>query len=104
VARLTNTGGQSAAFFVAYAAQLGFTVTVQNYSPFRVGQMAAGDAVADEGWAFVWSVTAPLVNVTEFRAGVSAAGEPLATWGNAVLDCELQSLKPAHTTLLILYV
>lgn len=44
-------------------------------------------------------INAPKNTVTRFAAGVSAAGEPLATWGNAVLECELQALTPAHTVL-----
>lgn len=99
VARLTSSGGQNAAFYIAYAAALGFTVTVTNYAPFRAGQSTAGQQLGTSDWFFTWSINAPLNTVTYFAAGQSAAGEPLATWGNEVLECELTPLAPAHTIL-----
>lgn len=99
VARLTNSGGQSIAFFVAYAKALGYEVTVTQFTPFRVGQQCAGDAVGVVDWAFTWQINAPATTVTYFTAGQSAAGDPLASWGNEVLQCELTEIKPAHTIL-----
>lgn len=102
-ARLSNSGGQSAAYFEAYAAQLGFTVTVTEYTPFRVGARTCGQPLGSEDWAHTWSVNAPLETVTLFRAGRSAAGEPLQAFGNAVLECELSAIAPAHTVLIFTY-
>ena len=102
-ARVASTGGQSAEFFVDYAARLGFPITIENCATFRAGESGAGDAVAGDDWAHTWIVKAPLTNLVEFRADVSAAGEPLASFGNAVLECELLALKPAHTVLLFEY-
>ncbi|CAI8693461.1 hypothetical protein EMIT0111MI5_10837 [Burkholderia sp. IT-111MI5] len=36
-------------------------------------------------------------------AGAMAAGDPLTSWGNAVLECELKSIMPAHTILIFAY-
>lgn len=99
VARLTNSGGQSAPYFIALAAALGYTVTVTNYAPFRCGQSTAGQQVGAQDWFYTWSINAPLNTVTPFLAGQSTAGEPLATWGNAVLECELRAACPAHSVL-----
>jgi uncharacterized protein YmfQ (DUF2313 family) len=99
VARLTNSGGQSAAYYISVAAALGYTVTVTNYAPFRAGQSSAGQQVGTTDWFFTWSINAPTNTVTHFAAGQSAAGDPLATWGNKVLECEMNALKPAHTIL-----
>lgn len=99
VARLTNSGGQSAAYFIAYAAALGYTVSVENYAPFRAGRSRAGDAFADQDWSQTWAVEAPLETITWFRTGIGGAGEPLAAWGNTVLECELNAIKPAHAIL-----
>lgn len=101
VARFTNSGGQSVPYFIAYAKSLGFDVTVTEFTPFRVGQQAAGDSVGAEGWAHTWRINAPATAITYFRASRSTAGEPLASWGNAVLTCEMNALKPAHTLLLV---
>ncbi len=97
VARLTNSGGQSAAYYIAMAAALGYTITVTNYAPFRAGQSTAGQQLGKEEWFFVWSVNAPVDTVTHFAAGQSTAGDPLAYWGNEVLECEIEASAPAHT-------
>lgn len=103
VARFANSGGQSAAHFIAFAAQLGYAVTVESFAPFRAGRSHAGDALMGGDWAYAWAILAPLYQINYFSAGVSAAGEPLAYWSNAVLECELNSIKPAHTVLLFEY-
>lgn len=86
-ARFANNGGQTPAFFVSYAAGLGYSVTVTQYAPFRAGQSAAGQRVGSEDWYFAWSV-AP------------AAGQTLTDIDKAVLRCELGAMKPAQSTLL----
>lgn len=101
VARLTGTGGQTIAFFIAYAQLLGYTVTVKQYEPFRCGQSRCGDQLGGPEWAHTWAVVAPLQTITYFRCGVSACGEPLESWGNTVLQCELQAIKPAQTIVLV---
>lgn len=101
VARFTNSGGASISYFINYAKNLGFDVTVSEFTPFRVGQHSAGDSVGVEGWAHTWRINAPSATINYFRAGRSTAGEPLASWGNAVLFCEMNALKPAHTLLLV---
>lgn len=99
VARLTNGGGQSVPYFIAYALALGYTITITQFAPFRVGRNRAGDPICGRDWAFAWQVNAPANTFTYFRAGLSVAGEPLRTWTDEVLQCELEKLKPAHTFL-----
>lgn len=99
VARLTNSGGQSAPYFVAFALALGYVVTVTNDAPFRAGQNTAGDHVGSFDRFFTWALHAPLNTVTPFLAGQSTAGEPLNSWGNDVLQCELDAVSPAHSIL-----
>ena len=103
VARLTGVGGQSIPYFIAYALKLGYTITVTEYTPFRMGCMTMGHRLGSADLAHTWSVNAPLHTVTPFRMGVSGMGEPLESWGNAVLECELNEVKPAHTLLSFIY-
>lgn len=103
VARLSNSGGQSRAYFINYAKRLGYDIGVVNYAPFRAGHSRAGEPVASEDWWYTWAVTAPLYSINYFRAGIGAAGEPLAYWNNDVLECELNAIKPAHSILIFLY-
>lgn len=99
VARFTNTGGQSIQFFEAFAAGLGYRVTVTQYAPLRCGQSTCGQQLGGEDWFFTWAINSQLNTVTYFRTGQSAVGDPLASWGNAVLECELSAAKPAHSIL-----
>jgi uncharacterized protein YmfQ (DUF2313 family) len=103
VARLTNSGGQSAAYYIAYAKALGFDVTISEFTPFRIGQQAMGAPVGDQDWAFTWRVNAPAATIAFFSMGQSAVGEPLESWGSDVLQCELTAIKPAHTILIFAY-
>ena len=103
VARLTGRGkNQSVAFFINFAATLGYPITITQFAPFRAGRSAAGQPLCGSAWANAWQVNAPTFEVDYFAAG-DAAGEPLATWGSTALQCELQRVAPAHTTLLFQY-
>lgn len=103
LAKLSSTGGQSAAYFVELAASLGYVVTIEQFRPFRVGLSSVGDALTNGAWVFTWRIKAPAVTVTSFRVGQSAVGERLRTWGNDTLECKINQLKPAHTIALFAY-
>lgn len=103
VSKLSGTGGQSRAYFIAVAAALGYTVTIEEFHPFVAGGSYAGDDVTNGDWAFTWRIHAPGVTVTPFSVGTSAAGDPLNSWGNDLLECRMNHLKPAHTILQFAY-
>ncbi len=103
LARLTSTGGQSRAFFISLAAYLGFTITITEFQPFQAGRSRAGDPDYDEAWRYAWRINGPAETIIVFRAGLSAAGEPLRKWGNELLECVFNRVKPAHTVLLFGY-
>lgn len=86
-ARFIGGGGQSRPRFIAYAAALGFTIEIINYSPFRTGRSTIGNPLASNAWTFVWGVRV-LANAT----GLSTD----------VLLCELNMIKPAETTIILL--
>lgn len=97
--KFTADGGQSADYFIALLASLGFSgVTITNFAPFRAGINRAGDRCYGEGWFFTWLVTFPNLNVVYFTAGLSTAGDPLyALTGGNVLECIIKEYAPAHT-------
>lgn len=103
LAKLTGTGGQSRAYFIGYAADLGYTVTIEEYSPFRMGRHSMGHALGGAGWAHTWAIVSPATTITLFTMGLSATGEPLQAWGNAALQCLLGKVVPAHAKLLFIY-
>lgn len=103
VARFAGSGGQSVPYFIGYAKSLGYTVTVTEYTPFRVGQQRMGCQLGTQDWAFTWQINAPAETVTYFSMGQAYMGQALESWGNAVLQCELSEIKPAHTVLIFTY-
>lgn len=103
VARFANGGGQSIPYFVNFAAQLGYTVTITQYTQARAGMLKAGQPVNGYDWNFAWKITAPLNTVVRAVAGAMAAGDPLAAWGNNVLECEFRAIMPAHTIPIFAY-
>jgi uncharacterized protein YmfQ (DUF2313 family) len=103
VARLTDSGGQSIAYFTNLATQLGYAITISQFAPFRCGQSRCSQQLGNTDWFFLWQVNAPSNTVQPFLAGQSTAGDPLGSTGNAVLECELQERQPAHTLLQFLF-
>ena len=97
LARFVGVGGPTIQSLTQFAANLGYTVTINQFVEARAGQMRAGDACNGTAWSFAWQVNAPLNTITIALAGSMAAGDPLASWGNAVLECEMKAVMPAHT-------
>jgi uncharacterized protein YmfQ (DUF2313 family) len=84
---LTIERSLSRAFFINIAARMGFTITITELPNF------------------VWQINAALdVNAVYFRASVSVAGDPLVQSLNNLLECVMQALKPAHTSVTFNYI
>ena len=101
IGRLTTTGGQSSAYFVGIAAALGYAITITEFGEHSVN----GDVlhpIYGAAWNFAWQVNAALNTITEITVD-STADDPLAAWGNALLECVINRLKPAHTNVLYSY-
>lgn len=101
VEKVTRIGGQSPGYFIAVAARLGFTVTITEFDPFTVDD-TVDDSLTGEDWQFAWRVNAPAETVSYFTVD-SYVTERLAEWGNERLECAIDRLKPAHTTVLYAY-
>lgn len=100
--KLSSIGGQSPGYYIDVAARLGYDITITEFSPFVAGD-SAGDYVYGDDWAYAWQVNAPEETVTYFAAGEGSAGDPLASWGNELLECVINRLKPAHTIVIFAY-
>jgi len=103
VARLVGVGSPTIANLIAFAANLGYTVTITQFVEARAGHMRAGDACNGVAWNFAWQINAPLNTVVFALAGAMAAGDPLASFGNEVLECEIRAIMPAHTVPIFAY-
>jgi uncharacterized protein YmfQ (DUF2313 family) len=96
--KLAETGGLSRAYFIKLAATAGYTITIDEFDPFRAGENRAGDMLYVPEVIYVWAVNVKSsVTVYYFRAGASLPGERLATFGDKVLETIFENLKPAHT-------
>jgi uncharacterized protein YmfQ (DUF2313 family) len=83
VAALTDTGGQSAAYFIALAARLGYTITIEMFRPTFVDDLV-DSVIRGVSWAFHWEVHLP-------------AGSDIT-----VLQAVFEQFAPAHTTFTII--
>ena len=99
--KVTSSGGQSRAFFIALAAQLGYVITITEYSIHNVDS-SVDDEITDESWIWLWRINAPTVTVYQ-KTVDSGVDEALSTWGNERLECAMNRLKPAHTRILFSY-
>lgn len=105
LAKFVGSDGQSAAFFIAYAAALGFVITITVYAPFVCGRGACGGFIARDDVAHLWLITivsgSGAVELAASRCGTSVCGDPIGSGSTTypVLECEMNKLKPAHTIL-----
>jgi len=81
VAAFAARGGQSIGYFTTVAAAAGYTITITECHPFRVGLDGCGDALGDIEWDATWVVSSTVTLPNSLRA-------------------LLLRLKPAHTYLL----
>lgn len=99
--RLTTLGGQSPAYFIGLAAALGYVITITEFHAHTVNDDVEYP-IYGPAWNFAWQVNAALNTVTEITVD-STVDDPLAAWGNALLECVINRLKPVHTAVLFSY-
>lgn len=118
VTKMTLLGAQSRAFFIGVAAQLGYTVTIDEWSPFMCGISRCGDTrnlnaaygesatkyrweVGPPEMRFVWSVNMATGRIAHFRVGGSGGECGITPLSQYILpfdlECLLKRYKPAHT-------
>lgn len=99
----TERGGISLEWLKHYAALGGYDVDIAEYRPFRAGCSRAGDTLTNGAWVHAFRVRAPGDPAREFRAGQSRAGDALRVWGDSMLECIINTYKPAHSAALFTY-
>jgi uncharacterized protein YmfQ (DUF2313 family) len=104
--KLIARGGQTAAFYVAIAAALGYPATVSEYRVARSGTLRSGDRLCGEAWAYAWELIVSTSNPAPsivFRSGISHAGDRLVSRISNALECAINRAKPAHTIVIFTY-
>jgi len=104
--RLTSRGGQSIPYFVALAASLGETATIQEATWSRFGMMrfgATGARFAPPSNQFNWSVQLAQRVVTKFRFGASQFSDRFGSFTASMAQCPITHAAPAHTVVTFNY-
>ncbi len=81
--KLRERGGMSRSYFIALAAVIGHTITIDELLPFMAGWGCAGDRIYIEEAIYIWQVNAP--------------------GGSEELEILFDELKPAHTAVVFNY-
>lgn len=104
-AKLTAQGGQSAAYFIALAAQYGFHITITEHAaPWAIGcaPLCEGTTVGVP-W-YWWTVNSAQFPITFITVGCWHLCDPLYTAEGAdILECIIRRAAPAHTTVTFSY-
>ena len=102
VAKLSDIGEQTLAYWRALAVLLGYDVDVTEFRPFICGQSECGgpDMCGPEETRYWWEVKVYGPRLRLLRCGESSPIERLGDWRAAEdLECVLQRDKQAHTLL-----
>jgi uncharacterized protein YmfQ (DUF2313 family) len=120
VQRMTTEGGASRAFFINLAAQIGYTISIVEYSPFQCGISMVGDTrgifnpdTPDEyRWQlgppelrYYWTVHVDQLRISYFYCASGQCGiDPLSSVAIATdLECILRRYAPGHTVIVFNY-
>lgn len=87
--KILGMGRQDKDYFIELAAALGYTVTIEEYTPAWCGLMQAGDPCGDQVNIFYWTVYVEIEN--EFLPDL------------IILQNKINTFKPAHTVALFNY-
>jgi uncharacterized protein YmfQ (DUF2313 family) len=97
VSKWTMRGGQAKQKFIERAQKQGFTITIDEFRPFRTGMSRCGDRLYSRTWRHAFRVNAPSVTLSVFRAGSSRCGERLRNWGDeARLEAAIRKKAASH--------
>lgn len=103
IAKLTDEGGSSVAYYLDLAAHFGVRITIEECAPARAGLLRAGQPCNGSDWAFAWDVSLRHLTITDFRAGLSTANDSLRDWQQGYIECLIRRHAPAHTCVLFRY-
>jgi uncharacterized protein YmfQ (DUF2313 family) len=101
VAKVDGQGGLSRQYFIDLAARLGYTITIDEFTPHSV-LSPVDHGLYHEDIRFYWRVNAPLTN-SFYHSVLGPVSEALVVTSNQLLECVFGRLKAAHTVLIFNY-
>lgn len=106
VSKLTNVGGQSKAYFIALAHSMGYPdATIDEFMGGITCVDECDDQLGNVDALFIWRINLPAATAGHFfMTCVSDCVSSLQSWGDEAIECRINKLKPAHTTVLFAYI
>ena len=101
LAKIAAIGGQSASYFIGFAAALGYTITITTWVAFTTWS-SPWQPVTDQRWRFAWQVNAPSVTVSYFTTW-SSPWDPLWQVNDPQLECRMRAIAPSYGVLWFQY-
>lgn len=107
-AKVAGLGGQSRAYFISLAGNLGFAIEIFEYGRAQMGDRCGQRCLGDQ-WVFVWQVSLlEDEDETDYasawsRSGQSRCGERIRSFGSGQLECIIRRASPAHTLVQFAY-
>jgi len=100
---MTVEGGQTVDRFVERAAEMGYTVTIEELDAARTGVTTCGEPLRGEEWIHVWKGTSNGTPTEYARTGSARCGDKLVTRHQFDLECVIEKEKPAHSLVIFEY-
>ena len=95
-------GGLRPDYFITMAANLGFAITIEEFTPYSVDQ-PVDLPLLDAAWSYIWQVNAPAVVTSYFTVDSSAVDDPLEDYDAGELVCRITRDAPAGTLVLFAF-
>ena len=104
LAKITSNLGLTAAFFESLAGTLGYQAKVKTITEHDV-KYDVEHPLYEKQWSTVITlgITIRSNGNAEYLDVTWGADEPLARWGNALLECVIRALAPAHVYVIFMY-
>jgi uncharacterized protein YmfQ (DUF2313 family) len=103
VQKLTSVGDQSRAYFIGIATSLGYVgATITEYFAFTCDSVCT-DTLYTDPWCYAWRLNIHETTLERDFTANSGCSEYLRFWGDTVLECLINQLKPAHTQVIFAY-
>lgn len=104
VSKYGAVGGQSRAYFIVVANAMGYPdATIEEFTPLTCNDDCNG-VLNSEDDRFAWQLNLPAETGGVFVATCNSdCNSPLQSWGDEAIECRINKLKPAHTSVIFAY-
>jgi uncharacterized protein YmfQ (DUF2313 family) len=102
-AKINEGGTFTRAKAIAMAAELGYTIVIEEHRAREYGRALCGGRYGGRDWNFVWDVITTNNTIFPRRIGSARYGERYRSWGNEILECVLRPKAMSGTLVRFIY-